>query len=98
MGFKMILSGVGVKTDRLLRRSPNLNPFADRRTRAAKELRIDQMIFFGEDLLRRAFSDAKPSTIRNVHSRALETRSSYPTRKNWREGESSTAAADWAEC
>jgi putative transposase len=36
--FKMILAGGGVKRVRLPRRSPNLNPFAERWVRTAKEL------------------------------------------------------------
>ena len=54
--FKMILDGGSVKTVRLPRRSPNLNPFAERWVRTAKELCINRMIFFGEGSLRRALT------------------------------------------
>ena len=57
--FKMILSCGGVKTIRLPRRSPNLNPIAERWVRTAKELCIDRMIFFGEDSLIRALAEVK---------------------------------------
>jgi putative transposase len=57
--FKMILDGGGVKTVRLPRRSPNLNPFAERWVRTAKELCINRMIFFGEGSLRRALSEVE---------------------------------------
>ena len=57
--FKMILDGGGVKTVRLPRRSPNLNPFAERWVRTAKELCINRMIFFGEGSLRRALTEVE---------------------------------------
>jgi putative transposase len=57
--FKMIHDGGGVKTVRLPRRSPNLNPFAERWVRTAKELCINRMIFFGEGSLRRALTEVE---------------------------------------
>lgn len=57
--FKMILVGGGVKRIRLPRRSPNLNPIAERWVRTAKELCVDRMIFFGEESLRRALSEVE---------------------------------------
>jgi len=57
--FKMILGGGGVKTIRLPRRSPNLNSFAERWVRTAKELCVDRIIFFGESSLRRALSEVE---------------------------------------
>jgi putative transposase len=57
--FKMILDGGGVKTVRLPRRSPNLNSFAERWVRTAKELCINRMIFFGEGSLRGALSEVE---------------------------------------
>ena len=57
--FRKILRDAGVKTIRLPRRSPNLNPFAERWVRTAKELCVDQMIFFGESSLRRAMAEVE---------------------------------------
>ena len=55
--FRMILNGAGVKTIRLPRRSPNLNAFAERWVRTAKELCVERMIFFGEKSLRIALGE-----------------------------------------
>ena len=57
--FRMILLCGDVKTVRLPRRSPNLNAFAERWVRTAKELCIDRMIFFGESSLRKALSEVE---------------------------------------
>ena len=55
--FKMILDGGGVKTIKLPRRSPNLNAFAERWVRTAKELCVERIIFFGEQSLRNALAE-----------------------------------------
>jgi transposase InsO family protein len=55
--FKMILDAGGVKTIKLPRRSPNLNAFAERWVRTAKELCVERMIFFGEQSLRFALAE-----------------------------------------
>ena len=55
----MILGCGVVKTVRLPRRSSNLNPIGERWVRTAKERCIDQMIFFGEDSLRRALTEVE---------------------------------------
>ena len=57
--FRQILRDAGVKTIRLPRRSPYLNPFAERWVRTAKELCVDRMIFFGESSLRRAMAEVE---------------------------------------
>ena len=57
--FRTILRDAGVRTIRLPRRSPNLNPFAERWVRTAKELCVDRMIFFGESSLRRAMAEVE---------------------------------------
>ena len=57
--FRTILPDAGVRTLRLPRRSPNLNPFAERWVRTAKELCVDRMIFFGESSLRRAMAEVE---------------------------------------
>ena len=55
--FRTILKDSEVKTIRLPRRSPNLNAFAERWVRTAKELCIDQMIFLGENSLHGALAE-----------------------------------------
>jgi putative transposase len=57
--FKRILKGGGVKTIKLPRRSPNLNCYAERWVRTAKEMCVDRMIFFGEESLRKAMSEVE---------------------------------------
>ena len=49
--LRLIPRDAGVKPIRVPRRSPNLNPFAERWVRKAKELCMDRMIFFGESSL-----------------------------------------------
>jgi putative transposase len=50
--FLGIVAGAGVKTIKLPPRSPNLNAYAERFVRTIKESCLDQIIFFGEDMLR----------------------------------------------
>src|SRR5713226_3471277 len=53
-GFRDILQDTGVKAVRLPPRSPNLNAHLERFWRSLREECLDRMIFFGEDMLRRA--------------------------------------------
>jgi len=46
--FRAVLKDSGVKPIRLPRKRPNLNAFAERWVRTAKELCVHRMIFFGE--------------------------------------------------
>jgi len=55
--FREILNSSGVKSIRLPRKSPNLNPFSERWVRSAREMCIDRMIFFGEESLRHAATE-----------------------------------------
>ncbi|MDA1275603.1 MAG: integrase core domain-containing protein [Verrucomicrobia bacterium] len=55
--FRAILENSCVKPIRLPRKSPNLNSFAERWVRTAKELCVHQMMFFGENSLRRALAE-----------------------------------------
>jgi len=55
--FRTVLKDSGVKPIRLPRKSPNLNAFAERWVRTAKELCVHRMIFFGERSLRHALSE-----------------------------------------
>ena len=57
--FKRILKGGGVNTIKLPRRSPNLNCYAERWVRTAKELCVELMIFFGEESLRKAMYEVE---------------------------------------
>lgn len=50
--FQEMLASSGVKPVKVPPRSPNLNAYAERFVRTAKELCLDQMIFFGERSLR----------------------------------------------
>jgi putative transposase len=50
--FLGIVAGCGVEAVKLPPRSPNLNAYAERFVRSVKEGCLDQMIFFGEDMLR----------------------------------------------
>jgi transposase InsO family protein len=50
--FLSIVAGSGIKPIKLPPRSPNLNAYAERFVRTIKESCLDQMIFFGEDMLR----------------------------------------------
>jgi len=52
--FRALLSDGGVKSVRLPPQSPNLNAHLERFWRSLREECLDRMIFFGEDMLRRA--------------------------------------------
>ena len=54
--FRSVLENAGAEPVRLPPRSPNLNAFAERFVRSAKDECINRMIFFGEKSLRRAIS------------------------------------------
>ena len=53
-GFRDILRDTGVKAVRLPPHSPNLHSHLERFWRSLREECLDRMIFFGEDMLRRA--------------------------------------------
>ena len=55
--FRGLLKQAGVKVIRLPARSPNLNAYAERFVRTIKESCLNQMIFFGENSLRRAVNE-----------------------------------------
>jgi transposase InsO family protein len=50
--FLSIITGCGIENVRLPPMSTNLNAYAERFVRTIKESCLDQMIFFGEDMLR----------------------------------------------
>jgi transposase InsO family protein len=52
--FRAVLSNTGVTAVRLPPQSPNLNAHLERFWRSLREECLDRMIFFGEDMLRRA--------------------------------------------
>jgi hypothetical protein len=51
------MAGFGIESVKLPPRSPNLNAYAERFVRTIKEACLEQMIFFGEDLLRKAIRE-----------------------------------------
>ncbi len=55
--FRELLRQAGVKIIRLPARSPNLNAYAERFVRTIKESCLNQVIFFGENSLRRAVNE-----------------------------------------
>ena len=57
--FRTRLKRGGVQSIRLPRKSPNLNAFAERWVRTAKELCVDRVIFFGERSLRHALTETE---------------------------------------
>jgi hypothetical protein len=57
VSFLSILISGGIKPIQLPARSPNLNAFAERWVRSAKQECLSKLILFGEGSLRRAVSD-----------------------------------------
>jgi putative transposase len=55
--FRATLKAGGIKPNPLPARSPNLNAYAERRVRSAKEECLSKLILFGEASLRRALAD-----------------------------------------
>ena len=55
--FRTILGSSGVKSIRLPRKGPNLNPFSERWVLSAREMCIDRMIFFGEESIQHAVTE-----------------------------------------
>jgi putative transposase len=55
--FESILTSAGVKPVKLPARSPNLNAFAERWVRSAKEECLSKLILFGEGSLKRALAE-----------------------------------------
>jgi len=55
--FRSVLAGGGVKTIPLPARSPNLNAFAERWVRSAKQECLSRLILFGEGPLSRALAE-----------------------------------------
>ena len=55
--FSSILAEAGIESVKLPPRSPNLNAHAERFVRTIKESCLEQMIFFGEDSLRKAIRE-----------------------------------------
>src|SRR5438552_1822554 len=55
--FLAIIAGVGIESIKLPPRAPNLNAYAERFVRTIKESCLEQMIFFGEDSLRKAIRE-----------------------------------------
>jgi len=72
--FRTILKESGIKSIRLPRKSPDLNSFAERWVRTAKELCVDRMIFFGECALRHAVAETETFYNQERPHQGLENR------------------------
>ena len=57
--FRKLLGDSGVRSIRLPRKSPNLNCYAERWVRSAREMCVDRMIFFGEKSLSHAIVEVE---------------------------------------
>jgi transposase len=55
--FRRMIRSVGIETIRLPHNSPNLNAYAERYVRSAREECLSQLVLFGEEGLRRALSE-----------------------------------------
>jgi transposase InsO family protein len=73
-GFRDILRATGVKAVRLPPHSPNLNSCLERFWRSLREECLDRMIFFGEDMLRRAVCSYISHYHRERNHQGLENR------------------------
>ena len=76
--FRGVLKDSGVKPIRLPRKSPNLNAFAERWVRTAKELCVHRMIFFGERSLRHALSETETFYNQERPHQGLENQIIHP--------------------
>ena len=70
--FLEVLVSSGVKPIRLPRKSPNLNAYAERWLRSAREMCIDRLIFFGEHSLRHAVGEMETFYNRERAHQGLE--------------------------
>ena len=75
--FLCILKDAGIQSVKLPPRSPNLNPFAERFVRTIKEGCLEQMIFFGQDALRRAIRSSLHIITSSEIIRGFATGSSF---------------------
>lgn len=71
--FRDTLRQAGVRPLRLPARSPNLNSFAERFVRTIKSECLDRMIFFGENMLRRAVTQFELHSHRERNHQGLGT-------------------------
>src|SRR5262245_8386642 len=76
--FLSMLAEAGIDSVKLPPRSPNLNAYAERFVRTIKESCLEQMIFFGEDALRRAVSEFIIHYHRERNHQGLEIRLIMP--------------------
>ena len=72
--FRAVLRHSGAKPLRLPARSPNLNAFAERFVRTIKEECLDRMIFFGENMLRRAVANFVAHYLAERNHQGLDNR------------------------
>ena len=77
-GFLTMLEEAGIQSIRLPPRSPNLNAYAERFVRTIRESCLEQMIFFGEDALRKAVVDFMAHYHSERNHQGLENRLIVP--------------------
>src|SRR5438552_14062063 len=77
--FLAIIAGVGIESIKLPPRSPNLNAYAERFVRTIKESCLEQMIFFGEDSLRKAIREFVAHYHLERNHQGLDNRLIIPT-------------------
>jgi len=76
--FRSILSGAGIESVRLPRRSPNLNAYAERFVRSIKHECLDRMIFFSEASLRHAINEYIDHYHEERNHQGLDSRIIHP--------------------
>src|SRR5215831_2250268 len=76
--FLGIVAGSGIRAIKLPPRPPNLNAYAERFVRTIKESCLDQMIFFGKDMLRNAIRELVTHYHLERNHQGLENRLIVP--------------------
>jgi transposase InsO family protein len=72
--FRRMLTNVDIRPVRLPPRSPNLNSLVERFWRSLREECLDQMIYFGEAMLRRAVNEFVIHFLRERNHQGLQNR------------------------
>jgi transposase InsO family protein len=76
--FREILRSAGVKPVALPPRSPNLNAYAERWVRSAKEECLDKLILLGEGSLRRALAQFEAHFLSERNHQGLSNEIPFP--------------------
>ena len=72
--FLSVIASSGIEAIKLPPSSPNLNAYAERFVRTIKESCLDQMIFFGEDMLRNTIREFVTHYHRERNHQGLDNR------------------------